>query len=96
MVDNLPPRANWNMSCMDPAVYWPLVTHVIALGGHVRVGMEDCPYLEDGTLATTNAVLVEKAVRIAREVGREITSPEEAREIIGLPTKARNVQQGPP
>ncbi len=72
------------MSCMDPPAYWSIVTHAILLGGHVRVGMEDCPYLEDGTLATTNVLLVEKAVRIAREVGREIASPEEAWEIIGL------------
>lgn len=85
LVANLPPRANWNLSCMTPAVYWPLITHAIALGGHVRVGMEDCPYLEDGTLVQSNAVLVEKAVRIAHELGRDIASPEEARKMIGLP-----------
>ena len=83
-VDNLPPRANWSMSCMAPPAYWSLVTHVIALGGHVRVGMEDCPFLENGVYAKSNAQLVEKAVRIAREVGREIASPEEARQIVGL------------
>jgi 3-keto-5-aminohexanoate cleavage enzyme len=84
MVNNLPPRVNWNMSCMDPPVYWQIVNQAILLGGNVRVGMEDCPYLEDGTLAKTNAALVEKAVRMAREIGREIASPEEAREIIGM------------
>jgi 3-keto-5-aminohexanoate cleavage enzyme len=85
LVANLPPRTNWNMSCMTPAVYWPLVTHAIALGGHVRVGMEDCPYLEDGTLAKSNAQLVEKAVRIARELGRAVATPADARPIIGPP-----------
>ena len=49
------------------------------------VGMEDCPFIEDGVYAKTNAELVEKAVRIAREVGREIASASEAREIVGLP-----------
>jgi 3-keto-5-aminohexanoate cleavage enzyme len=47
--------------------------------------MEDCPFIEDGVYAKTNAELVEKAVRIAREIGREIASGAEAREIVGLP-----------
>ena len=72
------------MSCMSPPEYWPLVAATILMGGNVRVGMEDSPYLEDGSLATTNAQLVEKAVRLAREIGREIASPDEARRIIGL------------
>ena len=87
LVNNLPPRANWNMSCMDPSVYWSVVAHSIALGGHVRIGMEDCPYLENGEFATTNARLVEKAVRIAQEVGRAIASPDEARQMTGLPER---------
>ena len=85
MVDNLPPRANFSMSCMDPPNYWSMVAHTIAIGGHVRIGMEDCPFIEDGVYAKTNAELVEKAVRIAREIGREIASPSEARGIVGLP-----------
>jgi 3-keto-5-aminohexanoate cleavage enzyme len=84
MVDHLPPRSNYHVSCLDPEAYWPLLTHAIAKGGHVRVGMEDCPYLEPGKLAMTNAQLVEKAVNIARAMGREIASPDEARQIIGL------------
>ena len=85
MVDNLPPRANFSMSCMDPPNYWSMVAHTIAIGGHVRIGMEDSPFIEDGVYARTNAELVEKAVRLAREIGREIASPSEAREIVGLP-----------
>jgi 3-keto-5-aminohexanoate cleavage enzyme len=88
MLDYLPPRSNYHVSCLDPRAYWPFMAHAIALGGHVRIGMEDCPYLDDiGTLAKTNAQLVEKAVRIARGIGREIASPEEARELIGLKRK---------
>lgn len=84
LVDHLPENSNWNMSCMAPREYWSLINHTIAMGGHVRVGWEDCPYLDDGTMYKSTAVAVEKAVRMAREIGREIASPEEARAIIGL------------
>ena len=69
MVDHLPANVNWSMSCMAPAVYWSTIAHGIAIGGHVRVGMEDCPYIEPGVYAKGNAELVERAVRMAREVG---------------------------
>ena len=59
----------------------------ILLGGHVRVGFEDNIYLSRGVLARSNAELVEKVVRIARELGREIASPGEARAILGLSPK---------
>ncbi len=84
LVNHLPPRANWNVSVMDPKTQWGLLALAIALGGHVRVGWEDNPYLPDGTWSRSNAELVENAVTIARSLGREIASPAEAREIIGL------------
>ncbi|MHB0870242.1 MAG: beta-keto acid cleavage family enzyme [Chloroflexota bacterium] len=87
MTENLPKglKINWNCCGMDRSNYWQILTMAIMMGGHVRVGWEDCPYLDDkGTLAETNALLVEKIVRIARELGREIASPAEAREILGL------------
>ena len=81
-----PPEFNYSVSVMDPPTHWTVLTESLLLGGHVRVGMEDSPYLDHGqTLARSNAELVEKIVRIAREVGREIASPTEARAIIGLP-----------
>ena len=55
----------------------------IALGGHVRVGLEDNIYYSKGVLAS-NAQLVERVVRIAKEFGREIATPDDAREILGL------------
>ena len=94
LVSNLPAGTNWNVSCMHPLSYWGLVAVAIALGGHVRVGWEDNPYLESGTLATTNALLVEKAIRIARDLGRDIASPQDARRIIGLPAKPKGGPQG--
>ncbi|OPJ55537.1 3-keto-5-aminohexanoate cleavage enzyme [Alkalithermobacter paradoxus] len=56
----------------------------IAMGGHVRVGFEDNVYISKGVLAKSNGELVEKVVRIAKEIGREIASPDEARKILQL------------
>jgi 3-keto-5-aminohexanoate cleavage enzyme len=83
LVNHLPPRVNWNVSVMDP-MQWRIHALAIAMGGHVRVGWEDNPYLPDGTLARTNAELVEVAVRMAETVGREIATPDEARAITGV------------
>ena len=87
MVDMLPPDVNFNVSVMSPDRHWQLLALAIGLGGHVRVGFEDNPYLEPGVLATTNAQLVEKIVKIANLLGRPIATPEEARKIIGLRTQ---------
>ena len=54
------------------------------MGGHVRVGFEDNVYLEKGRLAASNGEMVEKVVRIAKELGRPVATPAEAREILGL------------
>ena len=84
MVDCLPPGTTWNVSVMNPERHWNLLAMAINLGGHVRVGYEDNPYLSRGELADSNARLVEKVVQIATLLGREIATPEEARAIIGL------------
>lgn len=87
LVHHLPPRVNWNVSVMDPPTQWKLLPLAIAMGGHVRVGWEDNPYLPDGELTTQNAQLVEVVVRMAREIGREVATPAEAREIVGVPVR---------
>jgi 3-keto-5-aminohexanoate cleavage enzyme len=84
LVNHLPPNSNWNVSVMDPSTQWQLLSQAIAMGGHVRVGWEDNPYLPDGTLAASNAELVAVAVSMARNVGREVASPDEARAITGV------------
>jgi len=84
LVHHLPPRVNWSLSLMDQATQWGLLPLAIAMGGHVRVGWEDNPFLPNGTLSTTNAQLVDVVVRMAREIGREVASPEEARQIVGI------------
>jgi 3-keto-5-aminohexanoate cleavage enzyme len=64
-----------------------MITMGLLLGGNVRVGFEDNIYLNPGVQAKTNAELVEKAVRLAHELGREVASPAEAREILGLASR---------
>jgi 3-keto-5-aminohexanoate cleavage enzyme len=87
MHDHKPEKFVYSVSVMDPPTHWQVLTTSILLGGHVRVGMEDNPYLSPGVLAKSNAELVEKIVRIARELGREIASPAEARAMTGLPRR---------
>ena len=64
-----------------------LAAAAIIDGGHVRVGFEDNVYVSKGVLAKSNGELVQKVVRLARELGREIATPAEAREILSLPIK---------
>lgn len=61
-----------------------LATAAIIDGGHVRVGLEDNVYISKGVLAKSNGELVEKVVRIAKEFGREIAAPQDARRILNL------------
>ncbi len=56
----------------------------VALGGHIRVGMEDNVMYAKGVLAESNRQFVERAARVIREYGNEVATPDEAREILGL------------
>lgn len=62
----------------------PIMLAAIALGGHVRVGMEDNVYMGPGVLAKSNAEFVTRAANIIREIGNEVATPDDAREILGL------------
>jgi 3-keto-5-aminohexanoate cleavage enzyme len=62
----------------------PFATMGLLFGGHVRVGLEDNVYYEQGELAESNARLVERVVRLADELGRPVASTAEAREILSL------------
>jgi len=66
----------------------PLTTIGLAMGLNVRVGMEDNVYFRRGEPARDNAQLVERTVRIARELGREPASPDQARQVLGLRGRA--------
>lgn len=79
---------------IPPNSFWGAVGHggydlqmsalAMNMGGHARAGFEDNPYYRPGELAKSNAQLIERLVRLAREVGREIATPGEAREMLGL------------
>ena len=66
-----------------------MITMAMILGCHVRVGMEDNIYISKGKLAASNAEFVEKVVRLAKELGRDIATPQQARRMIGLSEKPR-------
>src|SRR5438445_358637 len=82
-VDTLPPGSHWQVIGIG-LNQWRLVAAAIAMGGNVRVGLEDNFYVEAGSMAKSNADLVEKAVRLARDEGREVASVEQARQILCL------------
>jgi uncharacterized protein (DUF849 family) len=82
MVDHLPRHTVFNVSAIG-AAQLPAAMNSLLLGGHVRVGLEDNLYYRQGELAT-NVQLVERLVRLVREMGYEPATPSEAREIIGL------------
>ncbi|WP_418746501.1 3-keto-5-aminohexanoate cleavage protein [Frisingicoccus sp.] len=67
----------------------PIMMATIAMGGHLRVGMEDNVYYSKGVLAENNAQLVSRAKRLVEEAGYETATPEEARKILGLVRKVQ-------
>jgi len=85
MYHSIPQGTPWSV-CAVGLVEWHMITTAMLLGGNVRVGFEDNIYLSRGVQAKSNAEMVEKAVRIARELDREIASPEEARAMLKLPS----------
>jgi uncharacterized protein (DUF849 family) len=79
LVGLLPPGAEWAAFAVG-RMHFPLMAGVLALGGHVRTGMEDVAYTAAGVHAQSNAELVERAVGMCRLVGRRVATPDEARE----------------
>lgn len=79
----LPSGCRWNTIAIGRSQF-PLLTVGMLLGGDVRTGMEDNIYLAKGVLAKSNGELVSKVVRIAKELGKEIATPTEARRILAL------------
>jgi len=83
LVEEIPQNCTWTVAGIG-RYELPLSTIAIAMGGNVRVGFEDNIYYSKGVLAESNAQLVERVARIAKENAREIASPNEAREILGI------------
>ncbi len=85
----LPAGATWSVIGIGRA-QTPMAALAIVMGGHARVGLEDNISYAKGELATSNAQLVERVVRLAAELGREVATPADAREILGLPVEERS------
>jgi 3-keto-5-aminohexanoate cleavage enzyme len=65
-------------------IQWRMVAAALVLGGNVRVGLEDNFYLPDGTMASSNGALVERAVRLVGDTGRRLATADEARAVLGV------------
>lgn len=86
LVNAIPAGSTWTATGIGRHEF-TLAAPAIAMGGHVRVGFEDNLYIEKGVLAKSNGELVAKVVRMAKELGREVATSAEAREILGLKKK---------
>lgn len=82
-VSQLPPGADWEVISLS-LEQWRLLAAGAAMGGNVRVGLEDNFYLSKGKMARSNGELVEKAARMVRDQGREIATVAQCRERLGL------------
>ena len=83
MKSMIPPGSNWSAFGVGSQQF-PMVALAIVLGGQVRVGLEDNLYMAKGVLAEGNAPLVERTVRIVRDLGAEVATPADARKMLGL------------
>jgi len=79
----LPEDATWSALGIGKG-HLPIMYTALALGGHIRVGMEDNILYSKGRLATSNVEFVERAKRIIHEFGKEVATPDEARQILGI------------
>ena len=78
------PGTHWQVICIGRKEIWDLQRATVEEGGNVRTGMEDTFYLPNGEKTPGNGALVEALANIVREVGREIATADEAREILGI------------
>jgi uncharacterized protein (DUF849 family) len=82
--DEMLPGTHWQVICVGRKEVWDLQRKALEEGGNVRTGLEDTFYLPNGEKARSNGELVEALAKITREVGREIATADEARQILGL------------
>ena len=79
LVDEMPEDAHWQTIVIGREEVWEVHRASAELGGHLRTGVEDTFYLPNGEKASGNGELIETLVRVAREAGRDIASPEDTR-----------------
>ena len=83
MATSIPADSTWTATGIGKNA-WGIAAATIAMGGHVRVGFEDNVYMSKGVLAKSNGEMVERVVQMAKLLNREVATPAEAREILGL------------
>ena len=83
MATSIPADSTWTATGIGKNA-WGIAAATIAMGGHVRVGFEDNVYMSKGVLAKSNVEMVERVVQMAKLLNREVATPAEAREILGL------------
>lgn len=81
------PGTHWQVIAIGREEVWPLHRKALELGGNVRTGLEDTFYLPDGRKARNNGELVQALADLVREVGRDIASADEARQILGIKSR---------
>lgn len=84
LVEELLPGTHWQVIAIGRQEVWALHAETARLGGDLRTGLEDTFYLPDGAKASSNGQLIEALADVARQAGREIASPAEARATLGL------------
>ena len=83
MATSIPADSTWTATGIGKNA-WGIAAATIAMGGHVRVGFEDNVYMSKGVLAKSNGEMVERVVQMAKLLNRDVATPAEAREILGL------------
>ena len=83
MATSIPAGCTWTATGIGKTA-WDIAAATIAMGGHVRVGFEDNVYMSKGVLAKSNGEMVERVVQMAKLMNREVATPAEARQILGL------------
>ena len=83
MATSIPAGCTWTATGIGKTA-WDIAAATIAMGGHVRVGFEDNVYMSKGVLAKSNGEMVERVVQMAKLMNREVATPVEARQILGL------------
>lgn len=87
LVNHIPEGSTWSAFGVGKQ-HLPIMYAALALGGNIRVGLEDNVYFSKGVPAT-NVGLVERAVKAVETFGKQVATPAEAREILGIPPLAR-------
>lgn len=89
--DLVPAGVPWTVTAI--ARHFPMMAVTLALGGHIRTGLEDVLYVAPGEYAESNAQLVTRARGLCEAIGRPVATPAQAREILGIGSKAQRTRR---